>query len=82
MRTGHPLVRQAGASYEPAELRELFAVFDEVWDAYVADGFALGHDTALQRDRLATIILQLASDRQLRPGEMKPIATRLLRSGA
>ena len=51
----------------------MFAVFDEVW----SDGLARGHDIALERNRLASIILELARDRQLGPAQISRSARRL-----
>ena len=66
------------ASYGPEALKVLGEIFDEVW-ASVAPNFDEGADIEAVRMRLATIILDLASDGQLGIGQIKRTAGRLIR---
>ena len=77
----HPLTHVSGRSYDPAELKQLMLIFDEVWASLTMDGFGRGSHIAPQRDRLATIILDLASDGQLDALEITRTASRLMREG-
>ena len=79
MRMTHPLTSVSGRSYDPAELKQLMLIFDEVWASLTMDGFGRGGHVAPQRDRLATIILDLASDGQLDALEITRTASRLMR---
>lgn len=79
MRTTHPLAQAFGRSFGPAELKELMTIFDEVWASLMTDGFARGTDVAAQRNRLATIVLELARDGQLGALQVTRTASRLMR---
>jgi hypothetical protein len=77
MRTTRNLI--CDASFSPATLKVLGAVFDTVW-ASVARDF-VGHidETETGRMRLAAIILDLARDGQLGPHQIVRTAARLMR---
>jgi hypothetical protein len=63
--------------FDPTELKTVATVFDEVWEALRAereDAMSLD-DTRL---RLASLVLQLASDHQLGQHQIKATALRIL----
>jgi hypothetical protein len=59
-----------GATFDPAELEMIGAVFEELWASMAADYDLTGHEPA--RMRLANIVLDLAQDRQFGPPENYP----------
>jgi hypothetical protein len=81
MRMTHPLTHVCGRAYDPAELKQLMSIFDEVWASLTIDGFGRGGNVAAERNRLATIILDLARDGQFGALEITRTASRLMRQG-
>ena len=63
--------------FDPTELRTVGAVFDEAWEALRTQ-----HEDAMSLDemrlRLASLVLRLASDRQLGQQQIKATALRIL----
>ena len=63
--------------FDPTELRTVGTVFDEAWEALRTQ-----HENAMSLDeirlRLASLVLRLASDRQLGQQQIKATALRML----
>jgi hypothetical protein len=79
MRMAHPLTYAYGRSFDPDEIKRLVTLFDEIWASLAEQGFGKDGRTAAERDRLASIILDLARDRQLGDLEITRTASRLMR---
>ena len=62
--------------FDPAELRSLGTIFDETWGVFATKHPAGALESA--RLRLASMLLHLASDRQLGQDQIKATALRLL----
>jgi len=77
-----PRVRNAiyPVSFEPANLKVLSEIFDEVWRLEAANFADHPEWIEVARIRLATIILDLAKDGQLGRDQIIRTATRLIRA--
>jgi hypothetical protein len=77
MTSARRLIR--GATFDPADLKCLRDVFDEVWTS-IAPNYRKDAATAgAAQQKLATIILDLAKDGQLGPLQITRTAGRLMR---
>jgi hypothetical protein len=66
-------------SFDPNDVHLLREVFDQVWASLAPEIGKCCDDMATARDQLASILVQLAKDRQLNALQITRTSTRLLR---
>jgi hypothetical protein len=76
----HPLKILADGVIAPSELDQLIILFDEVWASLMMDNAATVEESAKQRMRLATLVLELSRDGRLDALQITATASKLMRS--
>jgi hypothetical protein len=70
------------ATFDPEAFSELAGLFDEVWASLAPANDSDSRSIEDARMRLATIMIDVAKDRQLSPLEITQTAARLMREKA
>ena len=76
----HPLKILADGAIAPSELEQLIVLFDEVWASLIIDNEGAAEESAKQRMRLATLVLELSRDGRLDALQITATASKLMRS--
>jgi hypothetical protein len=76
----HPLKILADGVIAPSELEQLIVLFDEVWASLMIDNAGTAEESAKQRIRLATLVLELSRDGRLDALQITGMASKLMRS--
>jgi hypothetical protein len=76
----HPLKILADGVIAPSELEQLIVLFDEVWASLMMDNAVTAEESAKQRMRLATLVLELSRDDRLDALQVTATAAKLMGS--
>jgi hypothetical protein len=76
----HPLKILVDGAMAPSELEQLIVLFDEIWASLMIDNAGTAEESAKQRMRLATLVLELSRDGRLDALQITATASKLMRS--